>query len=431
MKLLKGIAIGLLSILLLQSLAILGLVLTLNATVLNADFVTSQLDKLDISSLVDEASIRQVVEDIPIIQEMPEETKEPEIEALVERTKSALAKFEPQFKEELSTAIHTTYDYLLGKSPNLDLTDTLYDTALNTNLITSLVKEIDIYFLVEYFVIQEVTEEVTEGISDDLAFLAVYVDDAVIELEPWIREQVDGIIAPVTDYILGKSQSLDIVISIEALKESEDGEEHRSPLGKALWEVVRESPPERADLDLPPDMADIELTELVLYNAFVMFYGDLVGLIPSTFEINEDLLGPEIATQITEALAEANEALENEEIRDILGIPSGLFNIAIIILLLSLVGIIIINRQVSGISRILGITFLASGVFELITISIAKNQVQKLIATADMPSSIHVWLEQLVGSAPASLQTFSIVLIVVGTALLAVSFIYRRNQSQE
>ena len=210
----KGVAIGLLSVLLFLSLSTIGLVTTLKATVLSADFITSQLDELDISSLVDEASIRQIVEEISIIKEMPEEARGQEIEALILRTQSALAKFEPQIKAEVNNVIYAIYDYLLGKSPSLNLKDTLYDTVLDTDLIASLVKEIDLYFLIEYFLIQEITEQVTEGISEELAFLAEYVDDAIIELEPWIREEVDDAIVPITDYILGKSQILDVEISI-------------------------------------------------------------------------------------------------------------------------------------------------------------------------------------------------------------------------
>ena len=191
---------------------------------------------------------------------------------------------------------------------------------------------------------------------------------------------------------------------------------------------MRESPPEPADLGLPPDF---NLNEFMLYQAFNMFYEDFVGLIPSTFEISADLLGPGIPAQITKALAEADEALELSQIRDYFSLPQTVFTIAIIILLLSLAGIILINRKVSGVSRILGITFLASGALELITISIAKNLVQTQIAAVDMPSSIQIWLEQLPGSSFAPLQTFSIVLIVVGAALLAVSFIYRGRQSAD
>ena len=51
MKVLKGLALSLLGTLLFLSLAVFGLVLTINQTILNPDFVVSQVNKLDISSL--------------------------------------------------------------------------------------------------------------------------------------------------------------------------------------------------------------------------------------------------------------------------------------------------------------------------------------------------------------------------------------------
>jgi hypothetical protein len=409
---LKHIAVGLLSLLLFLSLSTLGLVFTVNNTVLSADFVASQLNNLDMLSLadeVDEALIREIAEEITIVAQMPEKAKDQEIKALVERTQDALAKFEPQIEEEISNAIHTIYDYLLGESPNLDLKDTLYNTVLSTDLTVSIVKKVDLYFLVEYFVIQEVTEEISGGMT----FLTEYVEDVVIKLEPWIRSEMDDIIAPITDYILGKSQSLDIVISIEKLKESPD-------LYDALWEALRKSP--------PTELADLGLNESELQQIFDLFYEDFVRLIPSTFEINENLLGPGMSAQITQALADADKALENEQIRNYIGYPQTAFTISIIILLLSLAGIILINRRVRGVSRWLGSTFLACGVFELVSVFIIKNQLQMQIAAVDMPSPIRIWLEQLAGNSVAPLQTFSIVLIVLGAGFQIFSFIYRQNQ---
>jgi len=54
MGFLKGLAVSLLSFLLFLSLSAFGLAIMLNSTILNPDFVTSQLDRLDISSLAEE-----------------------------------------------------------------------------------------------------------------------------------------------------------------------------------------------------------------------------------------------------------------------------------------------------------------------------------------------------------------------------------------
>ncbi len=456
---LKSVAVGLLSSLLLLLLIVFGLALTLNMTVLSADFVTSQLNKLDMSSLAEEAISQQSAG-----EELPEELET----VLVD----AIPKLEPLVKEQITAAIYPIYDYLKGKSSELDLADTLYDTIHIPDLIVSLLDELDISTLAEGFL----SEEFTEDIPEDVAFLIPYMDEVVAEtvaeLEPWIKEQVRVAIYPIYDYLLGESQSLNVVIPADIVKET---------IRDNLWQAFLESSPEnirdilretfiespspelRAIMweffleSLPPQLAGLPTAELELYfNEFVaglspeeldpyldefiaafplneleaefnQYFEEFSQAMPASIELTEDVLGPEIPAQIAEALAEAEERLG--EAREIIGIFQAIYGILIGLILLTILGIILIKREVRGPSRILGITFLSYGVLELIGILIAKNLAQAQIAAADMPSSIQVWLEQLVGSSLAPLQILSIVLIVVGAALLAVSFLYRRGQS--
>ena len=53
MKFLKGLAFFLLTFLLSLSLSVFGLVFMVNSTILNPDFITSELDRLDVSSVVE------------------------------------------------------------------------------------------------------------------------------------------------------------------------------------------------------------------------------------------------------------------------------------------------------------------------------------------------------------------------------------------
>ncbi len=106
MKLLKGLALGLLSFLLFLSLSIFGLLLMLNFTILNPDFVVSELDKLNISSLTKELVSQQIPQDEPYLAEVVENT---------------IADLEPWMKEQIGAGIYVIYDYLLGKSQNLSL----------------------------------------------------------------------------------------------------------------------------------------------------------------------------------------------------------------------------------------------------------------------------------------------------------------------
>ena len=110
MKFLKGLAISILTFLLFLSLAMFGMVYTLNNTLLNPDFIVAQVDRLDVASLAKEVIEPQVGGQLP-----------PEMEFLEEAIHSTIADSEPWIKEQLSTAVYSGYDYLLGKSERLSL----------------------------------------------------------------------------------------------------------------------------------------------------------------------------------------------------------------------------------------------------------------------------------------------------------------------
>ena len=108
MKFPKGLALGLLGILLFLSLAVFGLVLTLNQTILNPDFMVSQINKLDISSLAGEFFGEFLSEQIPGGQT-------PEGKALMaEVIDDTLADLDPWIKDQMGTVIYSGYNYLLG-----------------------------------------------------------------------------------------------------------------------------------------------------------------------------------------------------------------------------------------------------------------------------------------------------------------------------
>jgi len=106
MKFLKGLSLALLSFLLFLSLSIFGVVLTINHTILNPDFVTQELDRLDISSLAAEL----------ISEQIPQEG-----EFMAGAIDDAIKDLEPWIKEQTDIVIHSSYDYLLGKSQSLNV----------------------------------------------------------------------------------------------------------------------------------------------------------------------------------------------------------------------------------------------------------------------------------------------------------------------
>ena len=103
---LKGLAVSLLSFLLFLSLSIFGVVLMINQTILNPDFVVSQVNKLDISALAEDF----------LAEQMPQEG-----EFMTELVSDSIVELEPWIKEKAGIFIYATYDYIMGESPTLSV----------------------------------------------------------------------------------------------------------------------------------------------------------------------------------------------------------------------------------------------------------------------------------------------------------------------
>jgi hypothetical protein len=126
LKILKGFALTILSILLFLSLILLGAAVTVDRTALNPHFITTEVNKLDMTSLAQE-----VLNDPAVNINLSPEAKA----ALV----TAIQKYEPQVKAEVGATIDLIYDYLLGRIQSLDLNQFLESTFLSSGFITSII----------------------------------------------------------------------------------------------------------------------------------------------------------------------------------------------------------------------------------------------------------------------------------------------------
>lgn len=387
MKFLKGLALGLLSFLLFLSLSLFGLALTLNMTVLNADFVNSQLDRLDISAIARDA-INEEIDELP--------------EGFRISLENAIPLIEQRLKEAASTAIDSIYDYLLGETQNLDLALILRNTIFNPDLTISLLEDLDLAPLAEELLRANISEQIPDEVADE--YLAEYIDEVlaktVAELEPWIKEQVAAAIPPIYDYLLGESQSFNIEIPLEPVIES---------LRVNLKAAFLESPPEL--IDIPP---------AVLEQYFDELWQEFTQEMPSTFNIDE---GSMDSAPIVQALAAAEQALT--EARTYIGYFQTAFIILIILMPLTVLGIILINRQVRSATRELGIIFLAYGAIEYIGILVTKSLAGRQLSQLDIPPLLQSWLPPLLDDFLVPLQIFSLGLLVAGIALIIVSIVYK------
>jgi len=388
MKFLRGLGLTLLSLLLFLSLSIFGLAFLLNNTVLSPKFITSELDRLDVSSLAEEVISQQILE-----EEFPEEL----------RTVLAdiIPKVEPLVKEQVSAATYSIFDYLLGKRESPDLAQTLHNTLLSSDFIVSIVDELDIASLAGEIVSEQFAGEMPE----EMEFMTEYLDDVIVELEPWIKEQIGVVADPVVGYLLGESQSLNVVIPMEPAMEI---------VRDSLREALLESPPAEF-ADLPPSL---------LAQQFDAFFQEFSEGMPSTFELDESLLGTELRTEIAEALAEAEVGLEQG--REVIGYFQLGYKLLIGFIVLLILGIVLIHRRVKGASRGLGITFLTYGVIWYAGTFVAKYFAGTQMAQLDVPHFLGGWLPQLVDNFLAPLEMFSLGLLIGGVVLIVVSFVYPR-----
>jgi len=169
----KKAVIGFLSFLLFLSLATFGAAFVAKHTILNPDFIISELNRLDVSSLATD----MLREQIPT-EELPVET-----EVMVESIEEVVTDLEPWIREQVNNAVYAGYDYLLGESEGLslvidlgpvkeELRDTLWQALLESpppELEGVPPAEIELYF-----------SEFYQGFSEQIPTI-VEIDESMID----------------------------------------------------------------------------------------------------------------------------------------------------------------------------------------------------------------------------------------------------------
>jgi hypothetical protein len=332
-------------------------------------------------------------------------------------------------------------------------------TLLNPDFIAAEVDKIDVSTLV----IEITEEQIGEQLPEEVLFLKETFYEVISEQEPWLKEQVKAAIYSGYDYFLGKSESLDIVISLEPLKTS---------LRDSLWQTFNDYlssdltdlpeyllepfleqyyqefasqipkeylPPELASLPedqlkdyivqhfqelaeqmpeiyLSPEIADMLKDQLESY--FDQYYQEIAGQVPSELTVDESLIPPEAMEQIV-------------MVRQGIGYFQTAYGALIGFMVLLIAGIILIHRNVRNTTRELGIIFLVYGVLEFIGIYLAKNFALMSLPLHDIPLPLQTWLTGLYSDLLAPLQMFSLGVLIGGVVLLVVSFVYKPREAED
>lgn len=392
MKILKGCALSLLSFLFFLSLALFGVAFMINQTALNPNFVITELNSLDVASLVEESIV----------------SEQPPSDELTTKLVDTIPKVEPLVKEKTGIVIYSVYDYLLGKSRDIDLALTLRNSLLSKDFVLSVLDEVDISDLAGDFLNKQLIEQMPAEVQPYITEESL--SKVISELEPWMKEQINSAADPVLDYLVGKRQSFSVTISLEPVKTS---------LGDTLKEEFLKSP--------PPELAGVSQAELE--QAFDQYYEEIAAQMPSTFEIDQSLLGTDTPAKITEGLNQAEEALALAR-KYIAYFQLG-YKILIAFMVLIVIGIILIDREVRATTRRLGVPLLVYGAIDYAGIIVGKYFLSSgKITLPEVPPRLETWLFQFIDNLIKPLEIFSISLLICGVVLTIVSFVYRPSQSQ-
>jgi hypothetical protein len=398
MRGLKIAGLIILSFILFISLTVFGLAFTLNRTALNPDFVTAEGDRLEIAPLASEA----------MSQTLHVELSEEARDSLTE----TITTLEPHLKGKLNTIVYSVYEYLHGERENPELANLLGLTLLSSDFIVAVIDTMDGPQMAS-IIWEEFGEEIAQEFplpEEAFPHLVTGLGELLTDLKPWVKEQVEYAAGPIADYLVGEVESFSVTISLESVIDDLRG---------MLLGVFLDFPPDELE-GLPPE----ELEE-----AFDAFWAEFAEeTLPTTFQIDETVIGEDAPLQIASFTSEAETVLS--QVREYVGYVRLAYILSIVVSALLIAGIVLIYRNVKGSTRTLGIVFLASGLVVLAVALIGKNVggEQMLRAILAAPSQLQVWASQVLVDLLAPLQWLGIGFIVGGIALLVVSFVYKPSQ---
>ena len=271
----------------------------------------------------------------------------------------------------------------------------LNNTLLNPDFVVAQVDRLDVASLAR----EAIEPQVSGQLPSEVGFLEEAMYDAIAENEPWLKEQVNAGIYSFYDFLLGKSEKLSMIISLEPLKES-----LRDSLRQAFMQ------------DIPPELSGLPPAQIEQY--FNQYYQEFSEQIPSAFELDESLIPPEIMAPLMQA-------------RQYIGYAQTFYYPLIGFMVLLVILIILLHRNVKDATRGLGITVLIYGILGLVGVFATKNFLPTNLPLPDIPPSLQSWLTGFIVDFVAPMQTFSIGLMAAGAALIIVSIVYPRLRPVE
>ncbi len=490
MGVLKGAALGLFGFLLFLAVIVFMFANTVNGTVLSPDFITAEINKIEIGPRIVDYAGESLVDD----EDFPPAARDALFSAIIDT--------EPVIKEALNAGINSIGDYLRGETDDPALSEVLANTFFNGRFVQSVLANVNVATLASASIEDAIPAEFSAAILS-----------AIAENDELIKSQLAAASQPVFDYLLSRTDTIDLssilretVLTTDFILPLLDGLDIASisssflseellggipadmaflddslevavaALTPAIKSAIAEagdqlldyimgvSPTLRVEVSLAPVLEDLEATMRRTFLAAVpdqwgqlvqsvqdSFLDDLVSdareLIPVSFTIDETMIGGDLPGQVREGLAEAETALRDmrfdisnqiAEIEAGMDVPrtyigwflSGYLGL-IALLAVVILAIIGLHREVKGATRQLGTTALICGIVGAVGVFIGDNYVAARMNVLDIPLAMADLPKMLLDDIVSPFRVISYGLVGGGLALIAVSLIYPRFRARD
>ena len=490
MKVIKGIALALMSFFLFLSLCVFGIAYTFNQAALNPHLIEKTIDSINFAQVVQEN----------IDSQNSNDKMSPELEAgLV----ANIQKAEPVIKAQIDIVIEQTYADLKeqGNTPNLK--ETLSNSVMRSQFVSDLLDKIDLSQLLD----QAVKEQIGKGTDYSPAFVNALVN-AVNQSEPAIKTQIVSASGPIFQYLLMQTPDLDLKSTLRQTIFSDNtvngilnnfdyatltknmmsvyiggllpegitlSDAQINLVASALQPYVKTAltnasgsfadyltgtnPNFSVEIAIAPAMPTVKtvtrdaftaqlpaglqgLSQADINNAFELYYTDFSKTIPATYTVNSSDLGIDGTTDMTNTITKAEDNLTTarnnidtasqsytndlQSARPLVGYFHIGFIGLIVLIVLLVLGIILIYRNVKGACLNLGIVFFIYGALEFAGVVIAKNIATTKIDSANTPQALINPLKIVLNGVISPLQIVSLVCSIAGIVLIIAFFVYPR-----
>ncbi len=283
----------------------------------------------------------------------------------------------------------------------LGLSYMLNETVLNPAFAAAEVSKLDLTaVLSSYIETPQLPPDVQAYITQDMFDAAVKT--AMKNSEPALKEELRTGVYRSYDYLLGKSNTLNIAVSLDPFKQS---------FRDALWTSFKQNPPSQINgvpfSSIPP---------ATVQQYFDEQFNQFVAQIPSSLEMVNDR---QLDAQTVAVIRDFQHYVTYYEIGWRLLIP---------LIFIFIAAIIFIENDLRNSLRNLGINLLVYGVFGFVSDILINRFVYPSFAIPGIPDALNVWVLQLVDDLAWPLTVFSIVVAVSGAALVVASLFVKKTE---